>query len=206
MKHGDEGFTLIELLISVVLVGVIVTAVSGGLVVLFATTTETTDRLSESPDLQKAAAYFGSDGQSATSFDKTCGPLAATATRAVSFSWTDPGADPAAPTGDTGRKVSYVVEPVGAQKQLVRYACVVPASGAETVDRTVVVDYLRPTTTPAATCTLVSSGASVACNGVAAGAAVDRVELLLSICTADASLACRNDPLDFALRADGRAW
>ncbi|HEX9970049.1 MAG TPA: hypothetical protein VGB03_07910, partial [Acidimicrobiales bacterium] len=122
-----------------------------------------------------------------------------------SFSWTDPGADPGVPTGDTGRKVSYVVEAAGSQKQLVRYSCVVPPSGPETIDRTVVVNYVRPTTTPTATCTLASSGASVTCNGVAAGTVVDVVELPVTICTADASSACRSDPLDFTLRADSRA-
>ena len=191
--EGEDGFTLIELLIAVMMMSIIVGAVSGALVVMFTTTTETTERLSESPDLQIAAAYFGSDGQSATRFDQTCGPLAASATRAVSFSWTDPGPTPG--TGDeTGRKVSYVAEPVGNQKQLVRYACVVPATGAEALDRTVVVNYLRPTTSPTPTCT----------PGPSCGTTTTTVELPLTICTADASLACRNDPLDFRLRSSRR--
>lgn len=191
--HDERGYTLIELLLSVMLMGVIVAAISGALVVMFTATAETTDRLSESPDLQIAAAYFGSDGQSATALNSQhCGP--ATATRAISFSWTDPGSDPATPTGDTGRKVSYVVEAVGTQKQLVRYSCVVPATGAESVDRTIVVNYLRPTTSPTA-----------ACSPSPCGATTTSIELPMTICTADASSACRNDPIDFSLRATRRA-
>lgn len=192
-RRDESGFTLIELLLAVMLMGVIVAAVSGALIVMFTTTTETTERLSESPDLQIAAAYFGSDGQSATAFNQSCGTHPAGSTVAVSFSWTDPGTDAATPTGDTGRKVSYVVESAGNQKQLVRYACVVPASGAETVERTMVVNYVRPSTTPVASCTPSPCGTTT-----------KTVELPVTICTADASLACRNDPLDFTLRATRR--
>lgn len=179
--RDDDGFTLIELLIAVTMLGVIIGAVSTGLIVMFTTTEETTQRLSESPDLQIAAAYFGSDIQSATSLTISC-----SSSTVLVLTWTDPGSTAAAgpATGDTTRTITYSVPLVGNQKQLVRAASI--DGGA--ADTTTLVNFLRPMSTPCPT----QAGTPTSVN------------LALEVCTADAANVCKNLPLSFELKATRR--
>ena len=178
--RDDDGFTLVELVLAVTLMGVVIGAVASAMIVMFTTTGETTERLSESPDLQLAAAYFGSDVQSAQTFTGSCGPVG---TALVTLSWTDPGASPnPAAADDTQRTVRYVVETAGTQKTLVRYAC----TNSGSADKTTLVDFVNPMSTPTLTCTPDCTSPT-------------SMRIAMEICTADAANVCKNDPLPFAV-------
>lgn len=177
--RDEEGFTLIELLIAVTMLGIIIGAVSSGLIVMFTTTEETTQRLSESPDLQIAAAYFGSDIQSASSVTISC-----SSSTVLTLTWTDPGLEPAAGGTDSTRTVNYVVSTVGNQKELVRSAGI----NGGTADTTTLVNFLKPTSTPCPT----QSGTPTT------------VSLPLEVCTANTSNVCKDPPLPFELKATRR--
>ena len=182
--RDDDGFTLVELVLAVTLMGVVIGAVASAMIVMFTTTGETTERLSESPDLQLAAAYFGSDVQSAKTFTGSCGPAG---TALVTMAWTDPGASPnPAAADDTERTVRYVVETAGTQKTLVRYAC----TGSGSPDKTTLVDFIDPTSTPTLACT-------PGCGSPSSQWTALRIEM--RICTADAASVCKNPPLPFAV-------
>lgn len=178
--RDDDGFTLVELVLAVTLMGVVIGAVASAMIVMFTTTGETTERLSESPDLQMAAAYFGSDVQSAKTFTGSCGPAGAAL---VTLSWTDPGASPnPAVADDTERTVRYVVETAGTQKTLVRYAC----TNSGSADKTMLVDFVNPASTPTLACTPNCTSPT-------------SMRIAMEICTADAANVCKNDPLPFAV-------
>lgn len=190
----EPGFTLIETVIATMIIGIVVATIAGALILLYSTMESTTERLSESPDLQIAAAYFGSDVQSAEAFDQTCGTVPVGATRIADFSWTDPGAAPTS-ADDRALAISYAVVPEGTQKQLVRYSCVPPAA----VDEVTVVHYLDPTTNPAIEC----ADAAGIVEPCSAGTS-STVRLPLTICTADTSGVCKDDPFSFELKATRR--
>ena len=183
MMRDDHGFTLIELLLSVMLMGTIVAAVSGALLVMFTTTEDTTQRLSESPDLQIASVYFGSDVQSAEVVDVATGTCGSDPglTPLLDLSWRDPGALPAI-GDDTNRTASYFVATAGNQRQLVRKLCV----GAEVPHATTLVNYVNPTTMPTVTCT-------------SAECAIET-----KICTADGTNVCTSEELTFTLLGNRR--
>lgn len=183
--QDERGFTLIEMLIASMVVVMVVGVIGTGLVVVFRTTEETTQRLAESPDLQIAAAYFGSDVQSAQTFSGSCGP--ASPAPLVTLSWTDPGTDPAAGVGDTTRVVTYVATTVGNQKELVRYSCIDGGTPASST----LVNYIQPTTSP-----------TVACDPDCTSPAT--MSISMAICTADSSNACEDAPLSFELKATRR--
>ena len=117
MSRGDEGFTLPELMITSVILGVIMAAITGALIVGFKTTDTTNQRLVESHDAQAAGVLFVNDVASAynvSRIDSACGG----AGTLVSFTLTD------TLTGTA----SYVLSGTNATRQLNRVFC--PRSGA----------------------------------------------------------------------------
>jgi prepilin-type N-terminal cleavage/methylation domain-containing protein len=159
-RRDERGFTLIEVLISVVILGIIIVPLGNALFGFFRNTADTTGRLSESHDLQIAAAYFAQDVQSVgrrnwTSVDfpfnqsVEVGVAAgsglypcstgSTPAAAVRLAWDDPtdaSNDP--PTVI----VSYFVLTVGTESQLHRLKCTRPPSGGpSTVESDVVLAH-----------------------------------------------------------------
>ena len=64
-RRDESGFTIIELLISITILGVLMAAVTGAMLVALDTNAATGTRIDESRDQQFAAAYFSGDVQSA---------------------------------------------------------------------------------------------------------------------------------------------
>jgi prepilin-type N-terminal cleavage/methylation domain-containing protein len=60
-RRGDDGFTLVELVITVAIVGIVVAALTGVVMIYLKTTVSTQARLSQSHDVQFAAAYWQRD-------------------------------------------------------------------------------------------------------------------------------------------------
>lgn len=60
-SRTDDGFTLIELIITVAIVGIVVTALSGMLIQYLKSSVDTQARLAESTDQQFASAYWQQD-------------------------------------------------------------------------------------------------------------------------------------------------
>jgi prepilin-type N-terminal cleavage/methylation domain-containing protein len=91
----DQGFTLIELLITIVILGVIITAIGTAIFVGLRTTNATSRRLAQAHDAELITSYFGPDVQSsdsvtATALDARC-TTGVTGTPVVSFGWTEGG-------------------------------------------------------------------------------------------------------------------
>jgi prepilin-type N-terminal cleavage/methylation domain-containing protein len=150
LRRDDRGVTLIEVLVAIVILGIIIVPLGNALIGFSRNTDDTTRRLSESHDAQIMAAYFAQDMQSVgvrdwtadpyplkqsivanVAYDGTpypCGtagtPPAGTPPAVVRLAWDDPTTVSGAP--DIVR-VSYVVETVGAERQLHRLRCVGPS-------------------------------------------------------------------------------
>jgi prepilin-type N-terminal cleavage/methylation domain-containing protein len=142
LSRDDRGVTLIEVLLAIVILGIIIVPLSNALIAFSRNTDDTSRRLSESHDVQIMAAYFAQDVQSVgvrdwtadgyplkqsiatnIAYDGVPYPCGATGTPAavVRLAWDDPTTVSGTP--DTVR-VSYVVENVGAERQLHRIRCV----------------------------------------------------------------------------------
>jgi len=191
MSRGREvdGFTLVELLISTTIVGIVLSAVFGSMILYFNTVTDTTDRLSESPSLQIVSSWFGVDAQSAADFIDPGGcsfPLSPL----VRFRWTDPGMT----TGSLDNKVvavAYSVENDVSnvnQKVLKRYSCTEgpPVGGVKTTSVSTVMNFISPVD-PA-------DRPALLCDGIASltgscSSTTKTVSLTFSMCTANAAAA-----------------
>lgn len=61
MRRRDDGFTLIELIITVTILGIIVVPLGNFMLAYLTNYTQTQNRVSDSHDIQIAAAYFSQD-------------------------------------------------------------------------------------------------------------------------------------------------
>jgi prepilin-type N-terminal cleavage/methylation domain-containing protein len=110
LERGEAGFTLTELIIVVAILGVVIAAIGGAFVVGARTTSETTQRYSESHDAQVASAYLATDVQSAKAIVSSgCG---GSGTNLVNFS-----------NDGTNASVSYYYQTAGGEQRVVRRAC-----------------------------------------------------------------------------------
>lgn len=155
-RGGDDGFTLVELLISVTIMGLILSALSGVTFVTLRTAAATDTRLDESNDLLRAAAYFAGDVMGAQSVTASATPRCGTDSSAVvEFVGQDFTDDSSLTTTTT--VVTYVVRAVGTPpvRQLRRLACAVatdsPAYPLAPVTDVAVVQQLS-STAPAVNC------------------------------------------------------
>jgi prepilin-type N-terminal cleavage/methylation domain-containing protein len=137
LQRREEGFTLPELLITVTIMGIIAAALTGVVISYFKTTTDTQSRLTESHDVQFAAAYWQRDVASIgvrtfdagtkafplqQSIDVTPACTLPTGTRVVTLAWSEYTEldSTATPTTIT---VSYVAEPDTGGYNLLRVRC-----------------------------------------------------------------------------------
>jgi prepilin-type N-terminal cleavage/methylation domain-containing protein len=160
--RGDDGFTLIELLVSIVILGLIMTAVTGVVISYLKDTNSTVGRLQESHDAQISSAYFTQDVESAgvrattTPFalqssidDSGSGswpyPCAAAGTSPlIRFAWND-YVDTA---GDLDQvRVAYVLN--GTRAELHRLTC---KNNATVATDTLLAHELDPGNQPTASC------------------------------------------------------
>jgi prepilin-type N-terminal cleavage/methylation domain-containing protein len=113
---NDDGFTLVELTISILIMSVVVVVIGGALIFGLKTFGSTSQRLSESHDLQLAASYFAPDVASAKTVSLTADPSCpVSGSVVVTLQWTDPTAG--------NEVVSYVAQTITGGKQLVRHLC-----------------------------------------------------------------------------------
>lgn len=185
MNRSEGGFTLMELLMAVTILGIIVSALAGGLIAYMRVSGETADRLGETPQIQLATTYFASDVQSAERVDvDTCGDISG-AIRLVSFSWTDPHIGTKA---DVPTKVSYYSVPPSPgrpQVQIRRLLC----EGDDTVGTTLV-NAGNPGIPPTIE--------RVECDNTRCERP-RQVKLSFDLCTARASGECRDDSIPVTL-------
>jgi prepilin-type N-terminal cleavage/methylation domain-containing protein len=67
--RSEEGFTLVEILISMAIIGILMAAVGGALIISLKTSDATKQRFAQSNDVQIASAYVANDVQSASAVD-----------------------------------------------------------------------------------------------------------------------------------------
>jgi prepilin-type N-terminal cleavage/methylation domain-containing protein len=90
----ERGFTLVEILISTVILGILITSITGALIVSLRTSNATKQRFAQSNDVQIASAYVANDVQSAKAVDvpsSTADCSGATTTLATFTFWTKDG-------------------------------------------------------------------------------------------------------------------
>jgi prepilin-type N-terminal cleavage/methylation domain-containing protein len=137
LHRREDGFTLPELIITVTIIGVISAGLAGVVISFLKTTTDTQSRLTESHDVQFAAAYWQRDVASigVRSYDSNTKtfPLQQsvnvtpacslpTGTRIVTLAWSEyTSTDSTAPP--TTVTVSYVAEPDTGGYNLLRTTC-----------------------------------------------------------------------------------
>ena len=165
-RGDDRGVTLTEMLVTVVILGVIMLPLGNALIGFIRNTDDTTRRLSESHDIQLAAAYFAQDVQSVGARDwsafpyplrQSIEPNAAAAgglypcgtpgtpVAVVRLAWDDPQSASASPEVV---RVSYVVMTDGGRRRLHRITCV----GSATPVSDLVVAHNVDTVDPVLSC------------------------------------------------------
>lgn len=135
---AEDGFTLVELVMTVAIVGMIVVPLTGVVLSYLRNTVDTQARLTESHDVQFAAAYWQRDVASigVRTYDSTtksfplvksvgvpsCGGLPAGATVVVTLAWSEYTSSNPTDVPPTV-KVTYVTRPVGAAFEMLRVRC-----------------------------------------------------------------------------------
>lgn len=178
MRPEDDGFTLIELIFSMVIVGLILTAVTSALMVFYKNGAYTTRRDDHSSGSQLLSTYLNRDVMSATdaatSVPSACpsSTLPTGYTFLTGFKWTDFDATPASPSPAPSMRYAAVyavgpdtttVRPGGTGlQQIERWYCSTGASGspaASVIDHQVLLQDLTGISTTAAV------GSSASCPG-----------------------------------------
>jgi prepilin-type N-terminal cleavage/methylation domain-containing protein len=169
--RAESGLTLVELLVVIAILGIIALPLGNAMIAFFQHENDTNQRLAVSHDVQIASAYFsqdvasigvhnwGADGfpplpsvevdvgpQAGLSW---CGP-AGTPVEKVRMAWDDPTSPTANPQV---RRVAYVVETVGGERQLHRLECNGPAQSPTLLSDIVLAHNLDPSFAPTVTCT-----------------------------------------------------
>jgi prepilin-type N-terminal cleavage/methylation domain-containing protein len=173
----EAGFTLIEVLMGIVLTGIMLGALTGGVLTYMRGAQATTDLLNITPELQIASTYFGSDVQS--SEDVTTSPATSACAPAgtlVKFGWEDFTTR----TASTQVDVSYSYDPD--THELLRTAC----KDDVVDDQTTLITHVKPGPPPLVLCDLDAS---------CVAPTPRRIDMTMSVCALDASNACRGSEI-----------
>ena len=175
--RADDGFTLVEMVMTVAIMGIVSVALTGVVLSYLRNTVDTEARLTESHDVQFAAAYWQRDvasiGVRSSTYDSSptvhsfpleqsvglpaCA-LPAGAAPVVTLGWSE-YASLGSTDPPTLVKVTYAARPAGAVYQLIRVRCGSQPSTEQLANSL--------TAVPAATC-LDAAQASIACTGAGA--------------------------------------
>lgn len=136
-NRDDAGFSLVELIVTVIIMGTIAAGIAGIVISYLRFTVDTQSRLTESQDVQFAAAYWQRDVASigvrtydsgtksfplAQSVDVTPACTMPSGTRVVTLAWSEYDTLDSTAVGPTVT-VSYVAKPDGTAFDLVRIRC-----------------------------------------------------------------------------------
>ncbi len=163
----SDGFTLIELLVSVAILGVIMSAVTGALLVALKTAPQADNNLNNSRDQLVMSAYFAGDVQGATTMATTGTPKCqATGQSADTLVLELVGTDFTAALANQTVVVDYTVRTVAGATTFHRLSCITTAA-TPTYPLTATSDltlglYLSATSVPSVAC-VTSAGTGVAC-------------------------------------------
>jgi prepilin-type N-terminal cleavage/methylation domain-containing protein len=138
-RHSrDDGFTLVELLIAVVVLGLIMSALAGAMVVLLRTQDSAASSLRSSEGTQGLTTWFPSDAQSTPpgAYDTASGTVSGCGTdpgtSIVRFQWQET-------VGTTTTYVAaYRMAQAGSEWQVVRVSCTIDSGGTVGSTKTLV--------------------------------------------------------------------